>query len=191
MFSMSPPYALNVTRFPAAANCGAALSRNGRHRRFGNPYRTRVLHRCGIKLSAGPKVRNASAVWSLRTSSTALDVAFECLSPKNAFGGATVSSAPESTTASTKRDPALGVALTTAQHRFRLHLPHQVLDSRHAGVPTPFWSIAPTYFLPASQGWQDLTVVFFWIPARVRGSVCGTTIVGLCQNFKPVCHTLF
>ena len=53
MFSISPPCALNVTRFPAAVNCDAAIGGGARHRQFENPRRARGLHRCGTELSAG------------------------------------------------------------------------------------------------------------------------------------------
>ena len=67
-----------------------------------------------------------------------------------------------------------------------LLLLHQVLDSRDAGVPAPFWSIATTYFLsPARFGRPHRRVPLN--PARACGSVCG---VGLCQNCRPVCRTI-
>ena len=97
-FSISPPCALNVTLFPAAATCDAAI------------HTTHVAFIVAERNFQLTRVRNKSANCSLVLGSRLGHGACMDL----AFGGATDSSAPESTTASTEQDPALGVSLATA-----------------------------------------------------------------------------
>ena len=76
------------------------------------------------------------------------------------------------------------------EHRTPIWSLHQVLESWHAGVQTPFRTIDPTHFLPPAQAGRPHRRVPL-DPSRVRGSVCGTTIVGHWQNCKPGCRTLW
>ena len=85
-----------------------------------------------------------------------LDMALAWISPGKTFGGASDSSAPESTTASTKRNPPLGVLLATA---------HTDLASASF---VKYWTRATRVYQDLSGTWLQLTV--FLLP-RLEGRI--------------------
>ena len=142
MFSTSPPCALNVVRFPAAANCDAAIK--------GRSWPS-SLRNCSFWPRFGIQMPFAAQYLP-----PALDMALAWISPANAFGGATDSAAPECISASTKRDPAVRVSLATA-HRFGNWTHGTRMYQHNSGA-----SLKLTFFLLPRL--EDLIAVFLWIP---------------------------
>ena len=148
-----------MTRFPAAANCDAAI-----------------------------KGRSTSAIWNPIPQSLAFIAVRSFVLTRlghgacgKTFGGATDSSAPESTTVSTKGNPALGVSLATEHTDFvsasfiKCWTRGTRVYQHHSGA----WLRLTFFLLPKLVG---RTVVFLRTPVA---SVYDILSVGLRQNCKP------
>ena len=161
------------------------LSENAQHRRLGIRCQRLGLHRCGNEPFAGPDLESechsqlctCHPSWTQRLHG----------SPGKTFGSVTDSSAPESTTASTKRNPALGKSLAMARtdlvsssfkywtHGTRVH-PH------HSGTWLKLTFSSYQFGRPSRR-------VPFGLAYRVRGSARGAMSVRLDKNCEPVCRS--
>ena len=128
------------------------LSKNAQHRRLGIPCHRLGLHRCGNEPFCWPRSGNRVRFAALYLPPV-LDIALGWISSGKTVGGVTDSSAPESTKASTKRNPALGVSLAMA---------HTDLFSSSF---IKYWTRGTRVYQHHSGAWLQLT--FFLLPNLV------------------------